>query len=123
MANNNTYVSYEEDIKGVYTYSQMRELYKEEVNKEKYATFEDWLFDMLKSGVFEEWEDNNSQGIILKHGESYLITYHNMNNKTVLATFLEEVNGMYLFKNINGEFAVTIKKVTNKEISIELIED
>lgn len=58
----------------------------------------------------------------MKHGENYLITYHTM-NKTILATFLEEVNGMYLFKDIHGEFAITIKKVNNKEISIELIED
>lgn len=59
----------------------------------------------------------------MKHGENYLITYHNMNNKTVLATFLEEINGMYLFKDIHGEFAITTKKVNDKEISIELIEE
>lgn len=59
----------------------------------------------------------------MKFGENYLITYHNMNNKTVLAVFIEEVNGMYLFKDIHGEFAVTVKKVESREISIELIED
>ena len=58
----------------------------------------------------------------MEHGDSYLITYHNMDNKTILATFLEEVNGMYLFKDIHGEFAVTKKKIDNKEISVELID-
>lgn len=48
------YISYEEGIKGTYTHEEMQTLYKEEVNKEEYATFEDWLFDMLKSGVFED---------------------------------------------------------------------
>ena len=59
----------------------------------------------------------------MKHGENYIITYRNADNKTVLATFLEEFNGMYLFKNINGEFAVTVKKVTNGEITLELVEE
>lgn len=48
------YISYEEGCKGTYTLEEMQTLYKEEVNKKEYATFEDWLHDMLKSGVFEE---------------------------------------------------------------------
>ena len=46
-----------------------------------------------------------------------------MDNKKILAMFLEEYNGMYLFKNIHGEFAVTKKKIDNHEITLELIED
>lgn len=48
------YTSYEEGCKGTYTFEEMQTLYKEEVSKEEYTTFEDWLHDMLKSGVFEE---------------------------------------------------------------------
>lgn len=59
----------------------------------------------------------------MKCGDNYLITYHNMDNKKILAVFLGEYNGKYLFMNINGEFAVTKKKVDNQEISLELIED
>ena len=59
----------------------------------------------------------------MERGNNYLITYHNMDNKKILAMFLEEYNGMYLFKNIHGEFAVTKKKIDNNEISLELIED
>ena len=65
----------------------------------------------------------------MKHGENYLLTFHNMwqayqmNNKTILATFLEEVNEMYLFKDIHGEFAITKKKISNKEITVKMIED
>ena len=42
----------------------------------------------------------------MERGDNYLITYHNMDNKKILAMFLEEYNGMYLFKNMHGEFAV-----------------
>lgn len=59
----------------------------------------------------------------MNNGEHYLLTFKNMNNKTVLATFLEEVSGIYLFRDIHGEFAVTSKKIANKDISVELIED
>ncbi len=58
----------------------------------------------------------------MEKGNTYLITYLNAGNKTVLATFLEEVNGMYLFKDVHGEFAVTQQKVKNKEITLELME-
>ena len=59
----------------------------------------------------------------MERGNNYLITYHNMNDKKILAMFLEEYNDMYLFKNIHGEFAITKKKIDNHEISLELIED
>ena len=59
----------------------------------------------------------------MERGDHYLITYHNMNNIKILATYLEEYNGMYLFKNIHGEFAVTKKKIDDHEITLELIED
>lgn len=48
------YISYEEGSKGTFTLEEMQTLYKKEVNKEEYVDFETWLFDMLKSGVFEE---------------------------------------------------------------------
>ena len=53
----------------------------------------------------------------MERGNNYLITYHNMDNKKILAMFLEEYDGMYLFKNMHGEFAVTKKKIDNQEIS------
>ena len=59
----------------------------------------------------------------MERGNNYLITYHNMDNKKILAMFLEECNGMYLFKNMHGEFAVTKKKIDDHEITLELIED
>ena len=48
------YISYEEGSNGTFTHEEMQTLYKEKVNKEEYTTFEDWLHDMIKSGVFEE---------------------------------------------------------------------
>lgn len=60
---------------------------------------------------------------MMECGETYLITYHNIDDRKILATFLKEVNGKYLFTNINGEFAITKKKIDCKEISLQLIED
>ena len=47
------YISYEEDIRGEYTESEFHHLYITLVDKAEYKTFEDWKFDMLRSGVFE----------------------------------------------------------------------
>lgn len=60
---------------------------------------------------------------MLKCGETYLITFNNMDGRKMLATFLAEGKGIYLFRNINGEFALTKNKVDRNEISLELIED
>ena len=54
---------------------------------------------------------------------NYAITYHNMDNKTIVGTFLEEVNDMYLFMDFYGKFAISKSKIENNEISIELIEE
>ena len=54
------YRTYEEPLKGrVFNEKQMKEVYKDLANKNEYTTFEDWLVDMLKSGVFEEISFNN----------------------------------------------------------------
>lgn len=110
MANNNTYVTYEEDIKGVYTYSQMQELYKEEVNKEEYATFNDWFHDMLKSGVFEETTNELIKIIttpteeikIWKHKDYYSVSYKNADCS--LSGTLEEVK-----EDIKSNFSIDVE--------------
>lgn len=48
------YISYEEGSEGVYTLEEMQALYIAKVDKEEYPDFETWLYDMVKSGVFEE---------------------------------------------------------------------
>ena len=49
------YTTYEEPLQGrVFNENQMKEVYRDMADKEEYRTFEDWLHDMLKSGVFEE---------------------------------------------------------------------
>lgn len=48
------YITYEEPHAGKsFTLSGMRRIYNKEVNHLEHATFQDWLHDMLKSGVFE----------------------------------------------------------------------
>ena len=47
------YISYEETFHGkAFTSSQMREVYKDMVDKTEYQDFESWLYDMIKSGIF-----------------------------------------------------------------------
>lgn len=49
------YITYEEPLQNcTFTEKQMYEVYRDLADKEEYTTFEDWLYDMLKSGVFEE---------------------------------------------------------------------
>lgn len=49
------YITYEEPFKNqMFTEKQMHDVYRDLVDKTEYRTFECWLADMLKSGVFEE---------------------------------------------------------------------
>ena len=49
------YITYEEPLKGrTFTEKQMKEVYRDMVDKEEYSDFESWFADMIKSGVFEE---------------------------------------------------------------------
>lgn len=48
------YITYEEPHIGeVFTLTEMKMVYEKEVDHEEYATFDDWLRDMLRSCVFE----------------------------------------------------------------------
>lgn len=54
MKNIKMYVSYEQPFEGkTFTSSQMREVYRDLVDKTEYQDFESWLYDMIKSGVFQ----------------------------------------------------------------------
>lgn len=48
----NKYVCYESDFERSYTNSEMNNLYNLIIHKAEYPYFEDWLCDMLKSGIF-----------------------------------------------------------------------
>lgn len=52
------YITYEEPYADqIFTEQEMREIYNRDINKDVddcgWATFEDWLHDVVKSGVFE----------------------------------------------------------------------
>ena len=47
------YVSYETDIYGTYTEHEFYQLYVSLVDKHEYEAFDDWRYDMIRSGVFE----------------------------------------------------------------------
>lgn len=50
-----TYITYEEPFRNrTFTHTQMKEVYRDIADKTEYASFDIWLADMLKSGVFEE---------------------------------------------------------------------
>lgn len=48
------YTTYEDSITGEYTEKEMKNLYEKEVDKKEYPTFEGWVWDMLRSGVFDK---------------------------------------------------------------------
>ena len=48
------YSTYEDSITGEYTETEMKKLYEKEVDKKEYSTFEGWVWDMLRSGVFNK---------------------------------------------------------------------
>lgn len=48
------FVCYELDFEGIYELSEIQEIYNEYINKEEYADFNDWIHDMLKSGIIIE---------------------------------------------------------------------
>lgn len=55
------YISYEEPFNSrSFTSSQMKEVYRDLADKEEYPDFITWLYDMLKSGVFEFCEASNA---------------------------------------------------------------
>lgn len=47
------YITYEEPHIGeIFTFKEMKKVYEKEVDHEEYTTFDDWLHDMLRSGIF-----------------------------------------------------------------------
>ena len=49
------YATYEQPFTGrIFTERQMRSIYQSMVDKTEYPDFEGWIFDMLKSGVYEK---------------------------------------------------------------------
>lgn len=53
MTNLKMYISYEEPFNGhSFTSSQMKEIYKNTVDKEEFQDFETWLYDMIKTDIF-----------------------------------------------------------------------
>lgn len=53
LKNIDSYVTYEENIRGyVYSGDDMHCLYEEQVDKKEYPDFDCWLSDMLRTGIF-----------------------------------------------------------------------
>ena len=52
------YITYEEPhAGGIFTLDEMQSIYNKEVDHSEYATFQDWLHDMVRSGVFEREQE------------------------------------------------------------------
>jgi hypothetical protein len=47
-----TYTTYETEQPKTYTTSEMMTIYQNEIDHDEYETFSDWLYDMVKSGVY-----------------------------------------------------------------------
>ena len=56
------YITYEEPYAGqIFDESDMERIYATDVDKEEYAFFDFWLWDMLRSGVFEEIKEEEQK--------------------------------------------------------------
>ena len=55
-------------------------------------------------------------------GDNYIIFYKN-HDKRILATFYQEANGIYYFRDISGIFGVSKKAVESGAIELLLAED
>ena len=56
------YITYEEPYAGqIFDESGMKRIYVTDVDKEEYAFFDFWLWDMLRSGVFEEIKEEEQE--------------------------------------------------------------
>lgn len=51
---NKTFVCYEEGFEGDYTMDEMVALYTEVIDKTIFGAFSDWIWDMLRMGIFTE---------------------------------------------------------------------
>lgn len=51
---NKTFVCYEEGFEGIYTMNEMWSLYKEIIDKTIFWAFSEWLWEMLRMGLFTE---------------------------------------------------------------------
>lgn len=49
------YITYEEPFKSrTFNEKQMKEVYRDMADKAEYKDFEEWLIDMLRTGIFKE---------------------------------------------------------------------
>lgn len=56
------YITYEEPYAGqIFDEAGMERIYATDVDKEEYAFFDFWLWDMLRSGVFEEIKEEEQE--------------------------------------------------------------
>ena len=76
ITDNTKFISYEPDMEGTYTMSDMKKVYNTKVSdeyKKEGSDFKDWLNDMLKSGVYEIVEAKTKGIFDKKDMKSYLV--------------------------------------------------
>lgn len=76
ITDNTKFISYEPDMEGTYTMSDMKKVYNTKVSdeyKKEGSDFKDWLDDMLKSGVYEIVEAKTKGIFDKKDMKSYLV--------------------------------------------------
>ena len=76
ITDNTKFISYEPDMEGTYTMSDMKKVYDTKVSdeyKKEGSDFKDWLNDMLKSGVYEIVEAKTKGIFDKKDMKSYLV--------------------------------------------------
>lgn len=125
--NDNTkFVSYEPDIEGTYTMSDMKKVYDTKVSdeyKEEGSDFEDWLNDMLRSGVYEIVEAKVNGIFDKKDVKSYIRDIGEVVARTVQQT-AKNVNieiptkGTLMNNNSVIQYELTVSRFTGDMIGL-----
>lgn len=101
------YTTYEISINGVYEEEEMKKFYENKVDKKEYPTYEGWVHDMLRSGVFDKKEITDEEIEKLKNKIKQIIEDNEHPNEDgVIEMFVdynEEIGDMTLREISNSE--------------------
>lgn len=114
------YRTYEEPFKNrVFTESQMKEVYRDMADKTEYQTFDIWLLDMIKSGVFEKY---TAESLIDRYYDDYI--HKALKTTTAYSIVIEILNKEMLSMNeykavetLANEIYKTVKRFRRERLA------
>lgn len=102
-----------------FTESQMKEVYRDLADKTEYQTFDIWLLDMIKSGVFEKY---TAESLIDRYYDDYI--HRALKTMTAYNIVIEILNKEMLFMNeykaietLANEIYKTVKRFRRERLA------